>query len=302
MDQELKKHLENKANWVRRTVLDMSVKAHSGHVTTAFSQCEMTVALYYGGLLKVDPLNPHWDDRDRFILSKGQGGLGLYPILADLGFFPSDELDKFCQGGILGVHAENAIPGIEVLTGSLGHGLPIATGMCHAARLDNKEHFVFCMLGDGELFEGSNWEAMFTAAHQQYGHLICIVDRNGQATIGKTDEIELASDGPRIEPLADKFEAFGFDVYECDGHDFESIFDIFKQMAPDFHPKTWRDRSLTAAPICIISHTLKGKGAKLMEDARLWHYRTPSGEDLEAVRKDLDYVLNSQEPVMRKKI
>lgn len=280
MDIELKKHLENKSNWVRRAVLKMAVDAHSGHVSTAFSQTEMLVALYQGKILNVDPANPKWDGRDRFILSKGQGGIGFYPVLADMGFFPLDELDRFAKtGGIFGVHCEHHTPGIETLSGSLGHGLPVATGMAHAARLDGKNHLIVCMLGDGELYEGSNWEAMFTAGHQQYGRLIVIVDRNGQATIGKLESRDFVSDGPTQEPLADKFKAFGFRVLECEGHDFESIFWAFGGI---------RERPEWSRPTCIISNTQKGHGASVMQDKRLWHYVVPSGDDLETTIKELN--------------
>lgn len=280
-------YLAGKALMVRRKVLDMAVKKKAGHVSTSYSQAEMLVTLYYGGLLRVDPNNPHWEGRDRFILSKGQGGLGVYPILSDLGFFPNEELDRFVSpGGILGVHAENTIPGIEVLTGSLGHGLPIAVGMAHAARLANEQHFIVCLLGDGELYEGSNWEAMFTAGGRYneasavgaYGHLILIVDNNKQATIGMHDELIYASDGPGLYPLKEKFEAFGCTVRECNGHDVNDIVRVFSG---------FRTFPLIDKPLCIISHTDKGHGASVMENKRLWHYRAPLNEDLERTKKDL---------------
>ncbi|HAP40233.1 MAG TPA: transketolase, partial [Nitrospira sp.] len=185
---EMEERLRRKAQWVRSTVLEMAVKAHSGHISTAYSQTELLVALYYGGLLRFDARNPKWNGRDRFILSKGQGGIGLYPILADLGYFPLSELENFAGvGNLLGVHAEWNIPGIEVITGSLGHGLPIATGMAEAALMNRDEHLIVCFLGDAELFEGSNWEAAIYAGHRGYRNLVCIVDRNGQGVLGPTD-------------------------------------------------------------------------------------------------------------------
>lgn len=273
--------LRDKALMVRQKVMEMAVRANSGHISTAFSQADMLVALYYAPILKYKADDPKWDKRDRFILSKGQGGLGLYPILADLGFFPEEELGRFAQpGSILGVHAEWRIPGVEVLTGSLGHGLPMATGMAMAAREQGRNHFVVCMLGDGELYEGSNWEAMFTASHQQLGHLICIVDRNMQATIGRTDDVRLPSDGPRLEPLDKKFEAFGFETSTIDGHSFEEIEKAFTDI---------RIRPLTGNPVCIISRTIKGKGIKAMEDGSFFptHYRVMYGKDLQAALRDL---------------
>lgn len=278
---EFTRYLANKALWVRRKVLEMAIRANSGHVSTAFSQTEILVALYYGGILKHDPKNPKWMERDRFILSKGQGGIGLYPILADCGYFPLGELDRFAQrGSILGVHAEWGIPGVEVLTGSLGHGFPIATGMALAAKQDGKEHFIFCLLGDGELYEGSNWEAAITAGHQKLGHLVCIVDRNQMATIGRTDDIRGQADGPRLEPLEDKFRAFGFHTFRIDGHNFEAILSAC-QIA--------KRAELDQEPLCIIADTVKGRGARIMEDQSFFpnHYRLAKGNDLLSILNDL---------------
>jgi transketolase len=280
--------LKNKAKWVRQTVMEMSVAANSGHITTAFSQCELTVALYYT-ILNVDPNNPHDDNRDRFILSKGQGGIGLYPILADLGFFSKDELIKFTKPkSLLGVHAESRIPGIELLTGSLGHGLPIASGMALDAKVKNKKHKIVCLLGDGELFEGSNWETLFFVSHYQLDNLVLIVDRNKQSTLGFHDgESEFCDptyhkDGPCLNPLDKKFESFGFNVRTIkDGHDFQQISEAFS----DF-------REYSGRPLVIISKTSKGRGTSITQNQRLWHYRYPQGSDLETMRKDLEMGLD----------
>lgn len=280
MTEEFFKHLENKALWVRRKVLEIAVKAGNGHISTAFSQAEMLVALYYGGLLRFLPRDPKWSERDRFILSKGQGGLGLYPILADVGYFPLQELDIFAQrGSILGVHSEWNVPGIEVITGSLGHGLPMATGMLLAARSRGEDHFVVVMVGDGELYEGSNWEALFTATHQCLGRLILIVDKNGGATIGKLNG-DGPADGPGQGSLRDKFEDFGFDTQTVDGHSFRQIFEAFVG---------YRERPAVGKPLCIVSLTKKGKGARIMESGEFFpnHYRVPRGDDLRSVLADL---------------
>jgi len=270
--------LAEKARWVRNKVIDMAVRAKSGHISTAFSQTEILVAFYYGGILRFDSQNTKWAGRDRFILSKGQGGIGIYPILADVGYFPKEELDRFAQrGSILGVHTEWNIPGIEVITGALGHGLPIATGIAQAAVNDDKDFLIFCLLGDSELHEGSNWEAALFAGHQKFRNLICIVDRNRQGVLGFTDRADRKCDGPNLDPLDDKFRANGFEVREIDGHDFVQIFDSLKDI---------RERK-TAKPLCVIANTAKGKGTPLMENQRLWHYRVPSAEDLEAVRLSL---------------
>ena len=278
---EMESRLRRKAQWVRSTVLEMAGKAHSGHISTAYSQTELLVALYYGGLLRFDARNPKWNGRDRFILSKGQGGIGLYPILADLGYFPLSELENFAGiGNLLGVHAEWNIPGIEVITGSLGHGLPIATGMAEAALMNRDEHLIVCFLGDAELFEGSNWEAAIYAGHRGYRNLVCIVDRNGQGVLGPTDPTDrrLASDNPRLNPLDKKFKAFGFETRVIDGHSFAEIFEAFRDVRSPKRKK----------PLMIIANTRKGHGASLMEGQRLWHYRVPEGADLALTRHDIN--------------
>lgn len=270
--------LKKKALWVRQTVLEMAVRAQSGHITTAFSQAEMLVALYYGGILQYDPKNPRWEDRDRFILSKGQGGIGTYPILADVGFFPLEELENFTgEGSRLGVHAESNIPGIEVLTGSLGHGLPIASGMAYAARLKGKNWKIFVMLGDGELGEGSNWEALLTIGTHKFSNIVTIVDNNRQSTIGYMDRLITSRDGPLLDPLDKKFEAFGFEARTIDGHNFKDILYVLS----DAHTRT------DSRPLAVISKTFKGHGSPHWEDKRDWHYRVPAGADLEQIRKDL---------------
>lgn len=272
--------LRDKASWVRRTVLQMATRAQSGHVSTAFSQTELLVALYYGGILRFDPKQKDWDGRDRFILSKGQGGIGLYPILADLGYFPLEELEIFTEEkSILGVHADWHIPGIEVITGSLGHGLPIAVGKAEALRSQAKDPLVFCLLGDAELYEGSNWEAAIFASHLQLSNLVCIVDRNGQGVLGKTDEIDSSRDGPRLNPVDAKFASFGFEVRELDGHSFPEIFRALADI---------RERRGNSKPLLLLANTAKGKGLQLMENQRMWHYRVPQGDDLRSCWDNLE--------------
>lgn len=275
--------LEEKALWVRRKVLDMAVRANSGHVSTAMSQTEILVALYFGGVLRYNSENPKWEDRDYFLLSKGQGGIGLYPVLANAGFFPESDLDNFLgEGSALSVHAEWHCPGIETISGSLGHNLPIATGIAQALKNDGKDGLVFVLTGDGELHEGSNWEAMFTAAQQKLGNLVVIVDNNDQATLGHLDDYQTAKDGPALGDLAEKFEAFGFDVVKVIyGNDMQQVTEMLADIAMDIRGDTEN------RPMCVVFHTKKGKGLSCMEDARLWHYRVPSGKDLEQCWDDL---------------
>ena len=278
MDENIKKKLEEKASWVRTKVLEMAVKAGGGHISSAFSQTELLVSLFHGKILNFNPEDENWSERDRFILSKGQGGIGFYPILADVGYFPVAELDNFLgEGSLLGVHSDAHIPGIEVTTGSLGHGLPMATGKAYALKTQKNKSLLFFLLGDAELYEGSNWEACFYAAHAELDNLVCIVDRNGQGVLGKTDDIETTRDGPALEPLHDKFSSFGFDVRRIDGHSFDEIFKAFSDI---------RQRE-SKKPLMVIADTLKGKGVKLMEDQRMWHYRVPTGFDLEKCQQDL---------------
>jgi transketolase len=266
------------AAWVREKTLEMAVSAGSGHVSSASSQTELLVALYLGGVLRVDPKNPQWPDRDRFVLSKGQGGIGLYPILARRGFFPESELDRFAaEGSSLGVHAEWHVPGIEVVSGSLGHGLPIATGMAEAARLENRDHLVVVFLGDAELAEGSNWEAALYAGSRGLGNIVAIVDRNGQGVLGFTDRIESRRDGPRLGDLVKKYEAFGWEARAIDGHSFPAIFGALAGI---------RERP-RERPLVVIAETVKGRGISFMEDQRLWHYRVPEGAELEIARREL---------------
>jgi transketolase len=277
MSQRTYSELAEKALWVRSKVVDMAVKAKSGHISSAFSQTEMLVALYHGKLLHYNPLEPKWEERDRFILSRGQGGLGFYPILADLGFFPLSVLDDFAgRDNMLGVHAEMHIPGMEILSGSLGHGLPIATGIAQVGVDRKKEWLVFCYMGDAELYEGSNWEAAFLAGSKRLSNLVCIVDRNGQGVTGFTDCIDCSSDGPHLDPLDEKFAAFGFDVRVIDGHDFGQIFEAFKDV---------RNRQ-GEKPLVVIANTIKGRGSSIMENKRLWHYRVPEGDDLAILKAE----------------
>ena len=271
---ELKKmiELEKKAKWLRREVLEMCGRAGTGHVSSAFSCIEIMVALYYGGILRFDPQNPDWDERDRFIISKGHSGIAVYPILADLGFFAKEELERFCQANsFLGVHASKDIPGIEATTGSLGHGLGLATGIALAAKMDRKLYMTVVLLGDGECYEGAVWESAMFAAHHQLNNLVAIVDRNKLCTIDFTENFL------RLNPLVDKWKAFGWHVISVPGH---SIGVIGAALSSS------RSRG-SSKPVMIIANTTKGKGISFIENVPLWHAVCPIGEDLEKAKEEL---------------
>ena len=264
--------LEEKARWVRRQVLEMAAAAGEGHVSSAYSCVELLVALHYGGILRFDPSNPKWDGRDRLVLSKGHGVLGLYPILADLGFFPQEELMGFCQvGSRLGIHAEWHCPGVEAVTGSLGHGFSLAVGMALAAKMDGKDHRVVAILGDGECYEGQVWEAAMFASHRRLNNLVAVVDRNWYCVTGATEDIV------ELEPLAGKWKAFGWGVRKIDGHHFGSILGAFGDFRSPTIPR----------PLVVVADTVKGKGLSFMENRPLWHGVAVTGSDLERARKEL---------------
>lgn len=264
--------LKKKASWVRNQILEMIVSANKGHIGGAFSCTDILVTLYYGGILRFDPNNPNWSERDRFILSKGHSCVALYAMLADLGFFSISELNSFCQkGSMLGGHPDRNISGIEADTGSLGHGLGIAAGLALSAKIDKKDFVSVVLLGDGECYEGSVWETAMFTGHHQLNNLIAIVDRNQQ---GVTDFTE---DCNRLEPFADKWRAFDWDVRTINGHSFEELLSAFK----DFRcRKSYR-------PLVIIANTIKGKGVSFMERNIIWHHSVPTDENLKIARQEL---------------
>ncbi len=264
--------LEKKANHIREHILDMCVQAGTGHVTSSFSSVEILVALYYGGILRHDLSNPKWEDRDRFILSKGQASPLLYAVLADRGFFPETELGKFCKAdGMFGVHLQCDIPGVEITAGSLGHGLGIAAGIALAARIDRKNYLVFTLLGDGECHEGSIWEAAMFAGHHRLNNLVAIIDRNWLCVTDFTENCV------RLNPFDRKWEAFGWQVTSIDGHSFEDIFSALKGVRS-------RQRD---SPLMIIANTVKGKGVSFMENEPLWHGAAPMGKQAEMAKGEL---------------
>jgi transketolase len=252
------------AKQIRAYVLRMTHKANASHVGTCLSIADL-LAVLYDGILRVDTASPDLPDRDRFILSKGHGCAALYAVLAEQGFFPKEWLDTYCQDGshLAGHITHHGVPGVEVSTGSLGHGLSIGCGMALAAKRDAQSYRVFVLLSDGECDEGSTWEAALFAPHHRLDNLIAIVDYNKIQSLGTVKEVL------NLEPLADKWRTFGWAVREIDGHNFEQIENALRTVP--FKP---------SSPSCIIAHTVKGKGVSFMENQVVWHYKSPNAEQL----------------------
>jgi len=259
------------ARRIRIHALRMTSSGGGAHIGAVLS-CADILAVLYGGILRADPAAPKSPVRDRFVLSKGHAGAGLYAALAERGFFPVEQLLTHYQNGSqLSGHVSHKLPGVDVSTGSLGHGLSIAAGMAYAAKLRDANHRVFCLLSDGECDEGSTWEAALFAAHHGLSNLVAIVDYNRiQGIAPIADVIELA-------PFAEKWTAFGWAVQEVDGHDHRTLCAALNG-APFASPK----------PSCILAHTIKGKGVSFMENTVLWHYRTPRGAEFDAALAELE--------------
>lgn len=263
--------LEKKARELRKTILRMITMAGSGHPGGSLSSIDLLVALYYHHL-RHDPKNPKWPDRDRFVLSKGHGCPALYAVLADCGYFGEEHLWTLRKvGSILQGHPDmTRTPGVEISTGSLGMGFSAAIGMALGARLSERSYRVYALLGDGECQEGAVWEGAMFAAHYGLDNLTAIVDRNGLQQTGKTEE------RIRLEPLASKWEAFGWRVLEIDGHSFPQILTALEEA------KGTRGR-----PTVIIAHTVKGKGVSFIEGVVGFHGKATTPEELERALVEL---------------
>ena len=261
--------LADMATAVRRADLRMIARAKLGHIGGDYSVTDILATLY-GAVLNVDPANPTDPERDRFILSKGHCAGALYATLAECGFFPQAELETFAQplSALNGHPNRTKVPGVETNTGPLGHGFPVAVGHAIAAKLQGSPRRTFVVMGDGELQEGSNWEAAMTASHYGLSALTAIVDRNGLQQGARTEDTKT------LEPLADKWASFGFEVRNVDGHD-------YGQLLKAFEPST------TGRPVAVIANTTKGKGVSFMEDRVEWHHKVPSGEQVQAALAEL---------------
>lgn len=266
--------LEGLARRIRIRSLHMIRDARSSHLGSIFSAAEILSTLY-GQILRVRPSEPEWTDRDRFVMSKGHAAAGLYAVLAFRGFFPETRLNEFyVNGGSLAGHVTHkGVPGVEVSTGSLGHGLAVAAGLSLGALRKGADWRVFCLLSDGECDEGSTWEAALLAGNFRLYRLTVVVDYNKIQSLGRVDEVM------PLEPFADKWRSFGWQTREVDGH---NIGALLEAVDPDTWPSTDR------RPRCVIAHTVKGKGVSFMEDKLLWHYRSPQGDEFTAALRELE--------------
>jgi len=263
--------LQKKATEIRIEVLRMIYQAGAGHIGGAFSSIDILTALYYD-VMNIDPTNPEWELRDRFILSKGHVVEALWSILADKGFIEKAELTTFSQFGtrLIG-HPNNKIAGVEMNTGSLGHGLSVATGIALAAKIDRKSYRTYTLMGDGELAEGSIWEAAMSAAHYKLDNLVAIIDRNRMQISGMTEDVM------RLESLVEKWESFGWDVVTINGHDVMKLVHVLSE-AP----------RVSGRPTLIIANTVKGKGISFAENVASWHHHIPTQEQYDLALKELE--------------
>jgi transketolase len=257
------KNLEKKCYEIRKNMVDMCINAGKGHVTSSLSCVEIMVALYYGGILTVDPNNPAWEKRDWFILSKGQASPALYTILADLGFYSKSELKKFAKHeGKFAVHLQKDVPGVEITAGSLGQGYPLAAGIALGLR-DNRElSMVYALLGDGECYEGSIWEAALFIAHNNLNNLVTIIDRNYLCVTDFTENLVA------LEPLEDKWKAFGFNAIRLNGQNIYKLIEELKRLKSRPHRN----------PTVIIADTVKGYGIESLCYDPLWHGCAPPAD------------------------
>ena len=263
--------LEKKAKEIRKGIIEEVYQAQSGHPGGSLSITDILTVLYFKEM-NIDPKNPNWEDRDRFVLSKGHCSPALYATLANRGFFNIEELKTFrnINSNLQGHPDRKHIPGVDMTTGSLGQGLSAANGMAIAAKLDNKSYRVYCILGDGEIEEGQVWEAAMTANKYHLDNLCVIVDNNSLQIDGKVEEVMSPY------PIDEKFRSFGFEVIKIDGHNIEEIIKAFEVA-----------KNIKGKPTCIIASTIKGKGISFMENQVSWHGKAPNEEQYRQAMQEL---------------
>ena len=263
--------LKQMANTIRQDIIKMLLPAKSGHPGGSLSAADILATLYFQEM-RINPAEPNWPERDRFVLCKGHAAPVLYAALAEKGYFPKDELLGLRQTGhMLQGHPDmRKTPGVDMSTGSLGQGLSAANGMAMVGKLDGKNFRVYALLGDGEMAEGQVWEAAMAAAHYKLDNLVAILDLNGLQIDGSTDSVMSSA------PLSDKWRAFGWHVLEVDGHDIEKLVAAFEEA-----------KSVQGKPTMLIAHTIKGQGVSFMENVAAWHGTVPNAEQTEQALKEL---------------
>jgi len=279
MDKQELKQLKRIATQVRKHIIDEVYSASSGHPGGSLSCTDILTVLYFHEM-RVDPKNPDWSDRDRFVLSKGHCAPALYAVLAERGFFPVEDLVSFrsADSYLEGHPSMRYVKGVDMSTGSLGQGISAATGMAIAGKLDKKDYRVYSILGDGELQEGQVWEALMSAAHYKLDNLTAFLDYNGLQIDGKIVDVMSP------EPIVDKFKAFGWNVIEIDGHDHEQIINAIEQA-----------KNTKGMPTMVVAHTVKGKGVSFMENQAGWHGTAPNKEQRDQAIAELDKILSELE-------
>ena len=265
------KELQKKAIQIRKELTKMIYYSGGGHIGGSLSSADILVSLYYH-IMNINPKQPEYDNRDRFILSKGHSVEAYYAILNDLGFFPKEEINDYRKlGSRLIGHPNRKIPGVEMNTGALGHGLPIAVGMALAGKMDNRNYKVYTLMGDGELAEGSIWEAAMAGSNFNLDNLVAIIDRNKLQISGNTENIM------KLENLVSRWSSFGWKVLEVDGNDINEIINAFNKLPV-----------CKGKPHLIIAHTVKGKGISFVENNPKWHHNVPNKQQLQQALEELD--------------
>jgi transketolase len=268
--------LEKKSYELRSLCLQTTSDAGSGHIGGGMSVMDIMTVLYHK-FMKIDPKNPQWEDRDRMIMSKGHAGIALAGVLADLGYVDKKDLKTFnLTGSKMGIHLDSMkVPGVDASTGSLGHGQPMALGISLAGRINKKDYMTYCVLGDGECDEGSVWEAAMATSHFKVTNMVTIVDRNKCMIDGPTEDVMT------LEPFVDKWKAFGFEVYEINGHDFRELVDAIDKAIANY-------KNGGTKPVCIVANTVKGEGIDYMAGDYKWHYGAIDDSKLATAKESLE--------------
>lgn len=267
------KNLFDKSKWLRKSLFEMAMRQKAGHIPSCFSMVEILISLYYGGVAKIFKNDPKNEERDYIFVSKGHAAMAQYPILADFGFFPKNELEKFTlPNGMLGLYADFRVPGIEGISGSLGHGIGMGAGIALDAKQNDKKNKAFVVVGDGECYEGSIWETAMFASHHKLDNLVVIVDVNKLCILGKTKDLLDQGD------LGEKWKSFGWHVEYVDGHSYKSLMNGFNSL-----------NNSSGKPIAIIADTVKGKGISYMEGQAVWHNRMPDEALIKKAKEDLEF-------------